>query len=200
NWLNHLRIAEGDVAPFQPIFGSVEGDVALCNVHSPQHRRIRRRTPDAQVDVAGDFSQRSLHSQLRCRSNMDIESQIVQKRIVRAGPHRMLGTCQILGKIEVRIYGKPKDRYISGKQRALRRSRVAQTGIRGSAEARRITQPYIVPISGHIEVEAIPEGNKSAQIQISASGMRSQAFNLHAVLSKNQVAVDLAQPIWQVDS
>src|SRR5215470_15742609 len=82
DWLNYLWIAECDIAPFQPVFGSVEGDITLSNIHSPQYCGIGSRTADAQVNITGDFGQRSLHSQLRSRNDADVESQTFQKRVL----------------------------------------------------------------------------------------------------------------------
>ena len=93
---------------------------------------------------------------------------------------------QILRKIKTRIHAEAGKRDVTAQQGASGRSGVTQTRVRGRTHARRIAQPDVPAIGGNVKIKTVAVRQKAAESQLTAAGLGTELFNLHAVLANTR--------------
>ena len=106
---------EQNIAALQAVFCAVQEDVAFDHVDAAESTtRIKRGAADAQIGVAGNLGQRSLHLQLGRGGHVDVEMQAIHRGIRLRRCRRLRAARQVHCKIKSWIQSKTIDRHIAG--------------------------------------------------------------------------------------
>src|SRR5262249_17778722 len=129
---------------------------------------------------------------------MNVEPQVLEKRIQAGYAPGIFGLGKEDCKIKVRVHAETRDCDVAGKQGTFGGAGITQRCVGGSADSGRIPQAHVLASGREIEVETAAIGEEAAQIEYAASAVCREFFNLQTVLRQHHGSVDVAQTVWQI--